>query len=171
MASLKRKVHEVQAVARVTGLKQRRVAIEFHEKLDVALGQEGSAKKERRFAMPKAFTNLTATRVARDISSFLNDCLPLASSVTEGEWLQAFMAGRLQRHFGEKGKPPKPRTQSTQLQQRHQQSAQLTRRLRRLTGQEFDADKGPYVPYVRPSCDVEQHVCAANPEVPGGAEL
>jgi hypothetical protein len=107
VASLKRKVHEVQTVAHVAGLKQRRAAVELHEELDVAMGQKGSAKKERRFAMPKAFTNSTATRVARDISGLLNDCKPLASSVIEGGRLQAFVAGRLQKCFGDTGKPPK----------------------------------------------------------------
>ena len=121
MASLKRKVHEVQAAGHVAGLKHRRAAVELHEELDVAMGQKGSAKKERRITMPKVFTNSTAARVARDISGLLNDCKPLASSVTEGERLQAFVAGRLQKRFGDKGKPPKPRTQPTQLQQRRQQ--------------------------------------------------
>jgi hypothetical protein len=89
------------------------------------MGEKGSAKKERRFAKPKAFPNPTATRVARNISGLLNDCKPLGRSVTEGGRLQAiFVAGRLQKRFGDKGRPPKPRTQPTELQQRRQQSAQ-----------------------------------------------
>jgi hypothetical protein len=228
MASLKRKVHEVQAPAHVAGLKQRRASVELHEELDVAMGQKGSARKERRFAMPKAFTNSTTARVARDISGLLNDCKPLASSVTEGERLQAFVAGRLQKRFGDKGKPPKPRTQPTQLHQRRQQSAQQeqqqqrqqqqpqeisreeadrpsailqpcckrvvkravedveefwsarkgsniksklrisykkTQRLIRFTGHEFDADKGPYVPYVLPSCGLPAPQMSSNMSV------
>jgi hypothetical protein len=124
MASSKRKAREVQAAAHVAGLKQRQAAVELHEELDVAMGQKGSAKKERRFAMQKVFTNSTATRVTRDILGMLNESKPLASSVTEGQRLQAFVAGRLQKRFGDKGKPPKPRTPPTQAQQRHQQSAQ-----------------------------------------------
>jgi CRISPR/Cas system CMR-associated protein Cmr5 small subunit len=124
MASLKRKAREVQAAAHVAGLKQRHAAVELHEELDVAMGQKCLAKKERRFALQKVFTNSTSTRVTRDISGMLNECKPLASSVTEGERLQAFVAGRLQKRFGDKGKPPKPRTQPTQAQQLRQQSAQ-----------------------------------------------
>jgi hypothetical protein len=60
-------VHEVQAVAHVAGLKHRRFEFELHEVVDVALILEGSANKERRFAMPKAFTNSAVSRVARDI--------------------------------------------------------------------------------------------------------
>jgi hypothetical protein len=42
--SLKKKVHEVQAVAHVAGLKYMRYEVELHEDVDVALDLEGSAK-------------------------------------------------------------------------------------------------------------------------------
>jgi hypothetical protein len=53
MASLlKKKVHEVQDVPHVAGLKQKRYVVELHEEIGVAIGLEDSAKKERRKAMP-----------------------------------------------------------------------------------------------------------------------
>jgi hypothetical protein len=141
--SLKRKVHEVQAAAHVAGLKERRAAVELHEEVDVTMGQEGSARNERRFAMPKAFTYSTIARVARDTSGLSNDCKSLASlAVTEGERLQAFVTGRLQRRFGDAGNPPKPRTQPTQHQQRRKQSAQQEQQQERQQYQPQDFWRG-----------------------------
>jgi hypothetical protein len=45
MASLKRKVHEVQAATHVAGLKTMRAAVELHEELNVAMGQRVRRRK------------------------------------------------------------------------------------------------------------------------------